>query len=172
MREVENVEEVAEALAGMRRIGVDGTDGVGKSTLSKRLGEMIGVPVFALDDFLEKEQGGFVEHIKYDELRASLADEGRLLIEGVCLREVLSRAAISVDAFVYVKRYHLDVWSDECELDIDEPLEQFIKRERDLCSRLVGEKLKSFGLGEEIIRYHFQYRPFRDAHVIYRWNDT
>jgi hypothetical protein len=71
-----------------------------------------------------------------------------------------------------VKRYCHGLWSDERELDLDEPLEPFLEQERGLCSRLAGEKLDHLGVGEEIIRYHFLHRPFRQARVIYGRNDS
>jgi shikimate kinase len=172
MREVETVDDVVAELGGARRIGVDGADGAGKSTLADRLSEVLAMPVFHLDHFLEKNQGGFVEHIKYDELGSAIRQHSSFVIDGVCLREVLRRAGISVDAFVYVKRYYRGLWSEEREFEIDEPLEDFLAKERELCSRIAGEKVEHLGVGEEIIRYHSQYRPHLHANVVFRRNDS
>jgi hypothetical protein len=172
MRELQTAEEVAAELAGATRIGVDGIDGSGKSTLGKRLGDLMGLAVLGLDEFLEREQGGFVEHIRYKDLRARVSNEPKFVIEGVCLREVLDRAHIAVDKHIYVKRYAHGIWADERELDLNEPLEEFLEQERELTSRIAGEKIEHLGLGEEIIRYHFHRRPFRTADVIFKRNDS
>lgn len=173
MRELDTPAEVAATMRelGAKRIGIDGTDGAGKSHLARAVAEDLAIPHLNLDDFVQKEQGGFVQFIKYDELRAK-ATEPAFVVEGVCLLEVLARAEITIDALVYVKRYHLGYWSDERELDLDEPLEEFLNKERALLARISGQPAEdNFGLGEEIIRYHYQHRPHAKAAVVYRRND-
>lgn len=156
---------------GAQRIGVDGTDGAGKSQLAREVAGLLGIPHLNLDDFLEKNQGGFVDYIKYGELRTRVAAEESFLVEGVCLLQVLSKAELQIDALVYVKRYHLGCWSDERECELEEPLEEFLRRERELLARIAQHPVENFGLGEEIIRYHHQHRPHANAAVVYRRND-
>lgn len=173
MREVTTLAEVVEILreVSAKRIGIDGADGVGKTTLARDIAKSIGFTHLNLDDFLEKNQGGFVHFIKYDDLRAKAA-QPTFVVEGVCLLEVLARARITIDALVYVKRYHLGYWPDECELEIAGPLEAFLSRERELLARISEQADQgNLDLGEEIIRYHYEHRPHTKATLIYRRND-
>lgn len=174
MREVQTAEEVVAELRaiGAARIGIDGTDGAGKTTIAKAVAKLLGVPSFTLDDYLIKKQGGFVNFVQADRLLRDLPEKGGFIIDGVCLREVLSKGMIEVDAHVYVKRYHLGYWADEQELDLEEPLEQFLAQERATIAGILGrETIEAGGLGEEIIRYHFNERPHRHAAVVFRRND-
>lgn len=150
-----------------RRIGVDGTDGAGKSHLAARIASALGITHLDLDDFLEKNQGGFTNHIKYGELRKAASGSG-FVISGVCLLDVLERAEIAIEALVYVKMYHLGYWSDERELDVMEPLEQFLAAERVVLSQIENRPVDDFGLGEEIIRYHYHRRPYNRSDVVFR----
>jgi hypothetical protein len=54
-----------------------------------------------LDDFLNRHQGGFLEHLRYDQLLAAIGQRP-ILVEGVCLLAVLERIAVNVDVVVYV----------------------------------------------------------------------
>jgi hypothetical protein len=169
--EVQTLEEVLAVLSakGAKRIGVDGTDGAGKSDLATRISAALRIPHLDLDDVLEKNQGGFINHIKYGELRRA-APEAGFVISGVCLLDVLERAEIAIEALVYVKMYHLGYWSDERELDVMEPLEQFLVAERVVLSQIENRPVTDFGLGEEIIKYHYHRRPFNRSDVVFRRN--
>ena len=172
MREVDTVPDLLAVLReiGAKHIGVDGIDGAGKSYLAKELARALNMPHLDLDSFLERNQGGFVEHIKYEQLVVT-APGGAFVISGVCLLEVLARAGISIDALVYVKRFRQGLWADEVELDISEPLEEFLAREREAAALVTKEPVEDLGLSEEIIRYHYHRRPYDRANVVYRRND-
>lgn len=177
--EVESLTELALQLRERRHIGVDGIDGVRKTSASAALAEALGVPLISLDNYLIKNQGGFVQFLRYDELDSALRRSDRFIVEGVCLLQVLERAAVSVDALVYVKRYRHDLWADERELDIaPEVVDEFLARERKfaaMLSSLSGDPARADGndptLADEIVRYHATYRPRERAHHVYRWND-
>jgi hypothetical protein len=68
---------------------------------------------------------------------------------------------------VYVKRRHLGLWTDERELDVNEPLEQFLENERQLTAMVAGEMVMDLGLAEEVIRYHYTVRPHNRADIVY-----
>jgi len=85
-----------------------------------------------LDDYLERDKGGFLDFIDYQRLHADVSAEEAYVIEGVCLLHAVQRAKLAIDTLVYVKRRHLGLWADERELDLDEPLEDFLQNEREL----------------------------------------
>lgn len=156
-----------------KRLGVDGTNGVRKTTIAGALAMELQLPLISLDNFLLKNQGGFVEFLQYDELTKELESLESFVVEGVCLRHVLERARVASVNYVYVKRYHLRMWADERELDIvDELLEEFMEKERELVARLSGAETElEASLSEDIIRYHARYRPQEHAHYVFRWDE-
>lgn len=172
MVEATTTEQVVDALRSLGAIciGVDGSDGVGKTTLSKTIATRMEFPVLSLDDYLVPKQGGFLEFLQYDRLRDAISTAPCLVIEGVCLLQALERVQVQIDALVYVKRYHLGCWADERELSLTEPLEGFLARERKLVSLIRGDDAadQCLGVTEEIIRYHHAKSPQNSAQIIYR----
>ena len=83
--EVTTASEVIDALrfAAARRVGIDGTDGVGKSTLAKTLADELAFTLFSLDDYLEHGRCGFVKYIQFDHLRAEVSAANEYVIEGI-----------------------------------------------------------------------------------------
>lgn len=155
-------------------IGLDGTNGARKTTIASALAIELDLPLISLDDYLEKNQGSFIEHIKYEDLSQETQAEQRFIIEGVCLLEVLVKVNVQPDILLYVKRYQLELWADEQDLCVpEEQLEEFLRKERDLAERLSGTQVEDNGssLFDEIVRYHSKYRPQDRAHFVFRWNE-
>lgn len=171
MIEADNSDAVFDALrvAGSRRVGIDGIDGGGKSTLAKAIAAKLNCRAFCLDDYLDRDRGGFLEFIDYDRLWTDVSAEKSYVVEGVCLLHALDRAHLEIDALVYVKRRRLGLWIDERELDLDEPLEEFLEEERKFTAMVegAGEVVTDLGLAEEVIRYHYAAKPHNNAHVVY-----
>jgi hypothetical protein len=83
-------------------IAIDGFPGSGKSTLARDLSAQLAVGVVHLDDYLIRNKGGFVEFLQYPKLKKVL-HRRPLIVEGVCLLEVLKRLDIRVDILIYVE---------------------------------------------------------------------
>jgi hypothetical protein len=97
-------------------IGLDGMDGVGKSTLAREMAKRLGGSVISLDDHLVKKQNGYILHIRCDEVKAAIsASRSPILIEGVCLLAVAQRCRFDVDVLVYVRRLsrNSEIWHDQ-----------------------------------------------------------
>jgi len=153
--------------SGARRIGIDGIDGSGKTHLARDLAKDLGTPLVCLDDFLEKDRNSYVEFIDYKRLSDYLTSAEHCVIEGVCLLQVLGHVDARVDLHIYIKRYGRGIWIDEYELNIQEPIDVFLERERQAASMFSTEPITSLGLAEEVIRYHVEFRPHRSAHITY-----
>ena len=156
-----------------QRIGIDGVDGVGKTTLAVNLAERLSYPLVSLDDYLDRNKGGFVEHLSYSALSHELDSRDRFVVEGDCLLQVLARLPMELHLLVYLKRVQYGVWTDERECEIEGDIEEFIAKEKGLVARIAGTPPESqtVDLSDEIIRYHYSYRPQNRAHVTYIRND-
>jgi hypothetical protein len=92
-------------------------NGVRKSSIADFLSRELGMRAIHVDDFLVKNQGGYVAFLRHEELASSIGSQDRFIVEGVCLLQVLERGVMNVDSLIYVKRYHLGNWADERELN-------------------------------------------------------
>jgi hypothetical protein len=186
MHEVNTVRELVELLSSSYAtavlIGIDGTDGAGKTTLAKELGQSMGATVVSLDDFVPKDSGSYVPHLRTDDLRETLCSAGRpVIVEGVCLLAALEALSLGPDLLIYVKRISDDgYWYDHDVCDPQEDEETLIARlsqQADafakVAAQLSGEPDPEGGdLGltprhEEIVRYHCKYRPSRKAQIAF-----
>ena len=158
---------------GYCRIGVDGTSGAGKSTMASNLSKILGLSYLNLDDFLDKEKGGFLDYLKYEEIRQQTLETSCFVVDGVCLLSVLEKIETSIDCLVYVKRMCHGLWADEDECEITEGIEEYIMKEKETIRLL--EKTENtpatLGLAEEIIRYHDKYKPHTKAELFYTRQD-
>ncbi len=151
------------------RIGVDGTNDAGKSTMAGNLSKILGLRHLNLDEFLIKESGGYLDYLKYDEIKLQTSETKCFVVEGVCLLNVLEKIDTSIDCLIYVKRMRHNLWADERECEITEEIEDFISNEKELMSlfQQTGNVPDSLGLAEEIIRYHYKFKPHKKADLFY-----
>ena len=82
-------------------IGVDGYLGAGKTTVAVGLSRQTRYACVHLDDYLGPHEGGFVENLDLSGLKAAI-NERPIIIEGLCLLEVLKRLWTDADFLVYV----------------------------------------------------------------------
>ncbi len=188
MREIADVNELAQAIRahmeGRARpvVGIDGADGSGKTFLATEIGTVLNLSVLSVDDFVEKERGNYVKHIHQAELEAALGGTATgVIVEGVCLLDVLDRLRFSADCLIYVKRCDADgFWYEDG--DYDDPsrsadvvlarLSQQLAAMADLTCPFHNEPGDPFAgsatpLREEIIRYHYRARPHERADFVY-----
>ncbi len=59
--------------AGWRRIGIDGVDGESNAHLARALARTLHCPVLDVDDYLHRNQGGYVDFIDYPALAGALS---------------------------------------------------------------------------------------------------
>jgi hypothetical protein len=166
---VESVDELVTALESVRTsrsvrlVGMDGEDGIGKTTLAKALGPRLRAKTIHLDSLLEKDRGGFTDFIDVvrlaKEIEDVLASSPLVVVEGVCLLAVLRRINLRPDALIYVRRIaSYGHWYSKNLLDPDpedgDPVERLRRRDPP-------------PLITEIVKYHCAFRPVAVADILY-----
>ena len=141
-------------------ISIDGVDGVGKSTLSCKIAEELCLPNIEIDNFVQEQQGGYIKYIDYDRLHDRISNQ-TIVIEGVCVQQILNKMSLTSDVSVYVKV--IDVygfWMHRMRLFPSDKSADEVINER---------KAKGFPLGheEDIIRYHYTFKPHENADYIF-----
>lgn len=157
-----------------RLVAVDGAHGSGKSHLAGELGALLEMEVVHLDDFVARNQREYVQHIDFSSVSAALAVGGALIVEGICVLQILDRLGMEPDAFVYVKRVAHGYWLDEDHFDPQMPIEDHLAGIRESIrplAEMLGES-GELGLAEEVIRYHAEYRPHERATIVFLRNDS
>jgi uridine kinase len=162
-------------------LGIDGTDGSGKTTLAASLSEALGCPHINLDDHIDKNKGQYVNHVHYPTVKEIIdSAHSQIIIEGVCLLAIAERLKVNFDALIYVKRIaSYGDWRDEDDCNVTEDIEEFMKRKKEDLNKFVHADAYLEGkdfpddtifpeLAEEIIRYHHTYRPHERADFIFR----
>ena len=118
---IESVSKLVDALRSISEpytVAVDGASGAGKTHLASLLANQIGAAHLDLDDFVQRGQGAFVSAIDFQALRDRVAEQpDKLLISGVCMREVLDRLPLSASQHIYVMRMDATGWADRAEIE-------------------------------------------------------
>jgi hypothetical protein len=88
-------------------IAIDGHLGVGKTTIAKLLSNQLGFECIHLDNFLSQGKGLFVKNLDFLSLKLVLRKRP-VLIEGICMLEVLEKLDVSADLVIYVNGAHAE----------------------------------------------------------------
>jgi shikimate kinase len=162
-------------------IAIDGFDGSGKSTLARELAEVLGIIHIDIDDYLEKNQGGYAKYLDYELLKKNIKQTNApIVIEGVCIFAILEKLKIKHDLLVYIKRLSSwGFWIDDHLCDVNGDIDAFIVNEnikhREFCELDAQIDGGTFDpkdcsipkLTEELIRYHYKFRPHEVADIIF-----
>jgi hypothetical protein len=175
---IEGVQSIVQS-AGWRRIGIDGVDGAGKSRLAEELSEGLGFPILNVDDYLHRNQGGYVDFIDYPALCAALSSMPALILSGICLRQLLANLGTDLDAHIYIKRVRDGLWTDEDECifpdGVDVAIDNLASNTAMISSHLdepsdySGPEPddESLHVAFEVMRYHAAFSPHEVADLIY-----
>ena len=104
-------------------VGIEGCIGSGKSHLANELRALLACRAIHTDECVAPgdESLPYVDRLNYDQLRSSLCQPivaSVILVEGICLRHVLSRIEVAPALFVYVKRIaESGLWHDGFHLE-------------------------------------------------------
>jgi len=176
--DIDSVRRIVQS-SGWRRIGVDGVQGAGMAHLAQELAQALDCPALDVDDYLYRNQGGYVDFIDYPALSAALAAIPTLVLSGLCLREVLANMDAELDAHIYIKRIRHGQWADEdvCVFPdgVDAAIENLARRsalisdffdERSQFASHDGEET-SPELSDEVMRYHDTHQPHEFADLVF-----
>lgn len=97
-----------------RLLAIDGWLGSGKTELAKQLSRLCELWALDLDCFMLLRIDAFMDALNWRGLAAAIeASDARLVISGVCVRDVLARLGLEADRHIYVKRMSGLFWEDE-----------------------------------------------------------
>jgi hypothetical protein len=162
-------------------LGIDGMDGVGKTTLAKRLKDPLYANLVSLDEDLDRNKGAFARHIRCGDLNAILANCRRwFIVEGICLLDVAARCGFACGIHLYVRRVSQSsgIWHDEDVALTLVSVEDLKIHDRELRQAAMmiatsegNQSDTSFdddpGLRGELIDYHAKWDPVRLADLIF-----
>jgi adenylate kinase family enzyme len=165
---IENIKRIKPKI-----IGIDGTDGIGKTTLAKEL-EKLSYKRISLDDYLKNKSGEYFKFLDLEKLKRDLTNQNNLVIEGVLLNMVLNSIGINADYLIYITdSVWLDDWTEEYGGKyLSMNLEEIIKSVEQTVNRInritnpSGKDYKMDGLRKEIYEYSFEQRPWLLADII------
>ena len=138
-------------------------DNTGKSTLSKVwLAQDLSGSVLKLDDYFLENGKPYRERLNYDDISndlASLQEQGRpVIVEGICLLDVVDKIGVKLDALVYVKKLNdMGLWHDK---DICDP--QHINLDSPRLNRPGAEAVL-----REVASYHLDRDPLGKADFLF-----
>ena len=154
-------------LVGLPRpaiVGVEGFTSSGKSHLADALAKNLAGVVVHTDKYVTDGQVAlpYPDRLDYRGILSALNDAtsrtSLTIVEGICLRETLSRASISANLFVYLKFLAQNgLWHDGLSLEdfenrsspLDEPhfsdFTYHVKQRPHECADIVFERIENFG---------------------------
>jgi hypothetical protein len=155
----ENVEEVVREIRGIGcgLVIIDGCRGAGKTHLMNELAGKLGCASIELDCLWDRAKPGYAAAMRFDELAINLAWSKSwskiVLASGICIREIMKRLNEPVHFSVYVQRVSRMGISADCEaLDAE---------------NVRPTSFPQHDLDDEVLLYHWDHKPKRNADIIY-----
>ena len=86
----------------MKKVAVFGKPGSGKSTLSKKLASITGIPLYQLDSILYEKNGEQIDRKTYDRKHQDILSSDSWIIDGFDLIEPFNKRLEAADILVYI----------------------------------------------------------------------
>src|ERR1041384_8246363 len=157
-RPTRDLSELAGTILSLERnhvIGIDGLDGSGKMYLAQRLAPCLNARHINLDDFLNRNEGGFLNHLQYENARGAATaalNTGRVIVEGDCLRTVFERLGLVADLSFFVKHVTADgIWFEGDFLTLAISAEEVLAMEQKQAERFEELYSDTVELGQDLI---------------------
>lgn len=143
-------------------ISIDGVDGVGKTTLSNKIAKELSLSNIELDDFVVENQDGYINHVDYERLLDKIISNKPLVVEGICILQILNRIQVNPCVSVYIKvvdRYGF------CNGQI-----KYFPPDKSADEVINERKFKGFSVGYEndVILYHYSFMPHEKSDYIFK----
>lgn len=166
-----------------RLIGVDGLDGVGKSTIARSLARCCARGIVEVDSYLRRNEDRYLAALDLIRLEGDVRAEEKLIVEGCLLHAVMAKVGLNPDFCIYVvktsqMRGHSEMESvDEHELlfgsksaaEIIAHEEDQLRRWAEVAPEFIDATSANLsGLTKELIAYHRDFSPHRRADLILR----
>ena len=156
-----------------RLIGVHGAIHSGKTDLSKYLAKKLNGKMLDMDEFFLKpipvendKYPNFIDYPKFLESYNMFLETGRnIIINRICLLEILQREEISPDLWIYCRNQNYTEYINE---DIKE--ERLAQALAEIDSLLEGID-ESNCMEKDNAIYHFKYKPVTNSDFIYIWEN-
>ena len=95
----------------MKKVSVFGKPGSGKSTFSKRLASVTGIPLHPLDSIVYKKNGDLVDRQTYDREHGNILSSDSWIIDGFGPRGSFNQRLDAADTLVYIDLpYFVSYW--------------------------------------------------------------
>lgn len=146
-----------------RLIGIDGVMQTGKTPLADTLAADLGGRAVHCDDHHPGTGSPYVERLDVEAVRTAILNtNGPVIIDAICLLDVLDRLERVADCLVYV--FPQDPCAiDNDWLDDDIPFDQIL-------TDLKNKKIDAPALVQEIVVYTKTRRPQDHANFTFRWS--
>ncbi len=169
----------------IRVISIDGDTGAGKSTLAQSISNKMEIEHLKLDKerYFHQNQGGCLKYIKYEILLSDINEidnSGNIaIVDSVCVLKILDNIEVKSDLKLYVKRLSsYGHWYDGSKFDYTRSAAEIIQEEINgamMVNQVVNlpantydaDSVRRNTLQDEIIEYHFEYRPDDGADIVY-----
>ena len=160
---IEDVIARLKSINGPITVGIDGFNGTRKSNLSYRLGYELLAEVVGVDNFIKPDSGtswrSFINHELLSRRINILRGygNGRVVVEGICLLEILDTVHIKPDVLIYAQEVdQVMSWKYQ---NIEDGQEY--QRLLSLASSNVVQV--------DVLKYHKKYLPWKRAGYIHRF---
>ncbi|MDZ7717608.1 MAG: hypothetical protein U5K72_02160 [Balneolaceae bacterium] len=143
-------------------ITIDGRDGSGKSTLAISLANALDAEHLEIDQYVNENKDGYSKHIRFNDLykdyESSCRDYSIVILEGICIMNIISKIGVEPDISIYIKRIKDNFWFDGLML---------FNPDKDADQHIADRRLSDNSLQSEIIRYHYRYMPHETSDIVF-----
>ncbi len=162
-------------------LGIDGKDGSGKSTLARKLATALNMTCIHIDSFIKsKNCDSYITALDLEKIDCHIQESKYpIIIEGICLLEILQTLKLKPDIYIYVKKITSQgLWCDQdiCDIeentDVDTHIAELERQLNDFIDIMSNDIDKSDDsslpeIEKEQIRYHHKYRPQIHADYVF-----
>lgn len=188
-----NIQKVKELISlkfkeGIKIISIDGWTGAGKSTLTDLFQNVNEIEIISFENYFEKNTGKYLDVFNFDDLKnkitAALNSGKNVLVEGICMDEVLQNISIKSDYKIYIKElgafkdWYYEKYLDESKTteeiftEDDKETEVDIFENNDIDK---GKKSNEYdelqkqrqGSFYDLVRYHREFRPQDNCDLLF-----
>lgn len=151
-------------------VAIHGAPLAGKSTLAEFIAEELCAVLIRVDDFILKNPKGcytdFIDKARLREvLGISLANNPYVVIEGMCLLDILEKIKFKPSFIVYAKNQYDNDWIN---YDLSEDqLNQKLEEVNSIMKFVPNSDGECLDKDNSI--YHYKYKPVRCSDLIYVW---